>query len=292
MSIVNIILLLAVVVILALASVINKIYNNDNDEKGIYAITAVRTFSAMLVFVVVALAASPDGKLHFTPEILWYSVGFAVAFGTCLVCNLLAIRYGSLSLSTLIISYSLLIPTVYGLLFLGEPMKKELLYGIFFLAVSLFMIHYKKEGKGFSLKWIIFVLLSFIGNGMCSTVQRMQQITFNNQFSYEFMIVALGILTMFLLGFGLGAAPKTSVKTIKKGWFWGAVYGVTNGLLNYFVMLLNKNQMPASVMFPIISGGSILLVVAVSRIFFKERLSKLQLAGVGVGIVSLVLFNL
>lgn len=289
---INALLLLAVVAILAIASVINKLYNKDNDEKGVYAIAAVRTFSAMLVFVVVALATSPDGRLHFTPEIIGYSVGFAVAFGTCMVCNLLAVRYGSLSLTTLMVSYSLLIPTLYGLLFLGETVKKELIYGILCLVLSLFLIHYKKEGKGFSLKWIIFVLLCFVGNGMCSTVQRMQQISFNNQFSYEFMIIALGILTLFLLGFALGSAPKESVRTIKKGWFWGAVYGVTNGLMNFFVMLLNKNQMPASVMFPIISGGSILLVVAVSRIFFKERLTKMQLAGVGVGILSLVFFNL
>ncbi len=279
-------LLFAAVLTSVTESVINKLFNKGNSEKGVYMFTAVRTFVSMLIFILIA-----GGKLNFDPTIWGYILGFAVSYGTTVVCGVLAVRYGALSLTTLINSYSLMIPTLYGLVVLKEPFGLFLLLGAVCLIISIFCTCFKKEKYTFSARWILFLVLSFLGSGMCSTVQKMQQIAFGDVYSNTFMAAALGITTLFFAVTGILLAPKESMETIKKSWGLGLVQGVTNGLLNYLVILLN-GLMPASVIFPVISGGSILMVCIISCIFFKEKLTRMQLLGIGIGIFSIIFFNL
>lgn len=49
--------------------------------------------------------------------------------------------------------------------------------------------------------------------------------------------------------------------------------------------------MPVSLMFPIISAGGIAATFVISQVFYKEKLSKLQLVGFILGTVSVVLLN-
>lgn len=267
-------------------SVINKLFNKGNAEKGVYMFTAMCTFASMLIFILIA-----GGKLCFSPAIWGYVLGFAVSYGMAVGFAVLAVRYGALSLTTLISSYSLMLPTLYGLIVLKEPIGLFLILGVVLLLVSIFCTCFKKEEYAFSTRWILFLMLSFLGNGMCSTVQKMQQIAFGDVYSNTFMVAALGITTLFFAVTGILLAPKESMETIKKSWGLGLVQGITNGLLNYLVILLN-GLMPASVIFPVISGGSILMVCIISCMFFREKLTRMQLLGIGIGILSIVFFNL
>ena len=282
----NYLLLLGIVLFIALGSVFGKLHNRKTDEKGIYAFTALTCLFAMCAFILIG-----GSTLSFTPEIILYAVGFALTYGMSMICNVLAIRWGSMSLTSLFTSYSLLIPTFFGILFWGETIGKCFFYGVILLCVALFMIHFKKGDIAVSLKWFIYVFLAFLGNGLCSTVQRMQQTAFDFTYSVEFMIVALAIVTIFLSIIAVWYAPHESMETVKKTWYYAFGKGATNGLMNYFVMLLNK-KMAASIMFPVISAGSIIAVFLISWIFFKERLSKMQILGSAIGIVSIICFNI
>lgn len=282
----NYILLLGVTLFLALGSVFSKLHNRKADAKGVYAYAAMTCFFAMCSFCVIG-----GTSLSFTMGIMIYAVGFAATFGMGMVCNVLAIRSGSMSLTSLFTSYSLMIPTFFGLIFWGESIGRLFFVGLLLLCISLFLIHFRKGDLEISPKWFMFVLLAFLGNGLCSTVQRMQQIAFEFTYSIEFMIAALAILTLFLGGAAVGSAPRESIETVKKSWYLALGQGATNGLMNLLVMLLNE-RMAASIMFPVISAGSIIAVFLISRIFFKEHLSKMQLLGSAIGIVSIVCFNI
>jgi hypothetical protein len=90
------------------------------------------------------------------------------------------------------VQYSLIIPTIYGLC-IGEPASPFLYVGLALLFVSLLLVNLEKKGaeKKITLKWIIFVLIAFVANGACSTVQTIQQRTFEGAYKSEFMIIAL-----------------------------------------------------------------------------------------------------
>ena len=92
-----------VIVLLTTQNVVRKAYSKNNE--GVYFFNAISAFCAMLVFLVTA-----GGKLNFKLEILPYSLIFATFFAICSVSMLNAIKIGSLTLSSLISSYSLIIP--------------------------------------------------------------------------------------------------------------------------------------------------------------------------------------
>ena len=67
---------------------------------------------------------------------------------------------------------------------------------------------------------------------------------------------------------------------------------VTQSVLQEMFVMIMLGLMPASVVFPLISGGSIVLTYVVSRVFYNEKLSRRQMVGFIFGILSIVLLNL
>lgn len=62
-------------------------------------------------------------------------------------------------------------------------------------------------------------------------------------------------------------------------------------MVNYLVLVLS-NKMPASVMFPVISAGGVLLSALVSVMIYKEKLSAWQWLGIILGIIAIVALNM
>ncbi len=281
-------LLLALVTVgMTMQSVSKKAYN-EKAAGGVFAFSAGSVVLTMLFFV-----ATSGGELHFTADVIWYAVAFAVANSLGVAGSMLAILTGPLSLSSLVVSYSLIISTVYGLTVLGEPIKATLLIGILLLLVSLFFINMEKKGeeKKITLKWVLFALIAFVGNGFCSVVQKEQQIKFDGLYKNEFMIIALLISAVALFILAFATEKKTVLPGIKNGFWYYTICGIANGLVNYLVLVL-ANTMPASVMFPVISAGGVVLAAIVSVFFYKEKLSAWQWIGFVLGTLAIVALNL
>ena len=244
---------------------------------------------AMIFFLAV------NGDWHYSSELLIPSFAFAVSYATATVFSVLAIYHGSLAKTSLIISCSLLIPSFYGMICLGEPVSATLILGTVLLVVSLIMTNYQKDDtdKKATLKWAVFVILSFVGNGMCSTVQKAKPIYYGEQGNNLFMVVALAMVTVIMLVSSLvSKGERDSIRpTISKGGLLALLCGVANGLTNYLAIYLNS-RVPASVMFPVISAGSVILVFIYSVLFNKEKFNIRQSIGFLVGIVSIVLLNI
>jgi drug/metabolite transporter (DMT)-like permease len=67
--------------------------------------------------------------------------------------------------------------------------------------------------------------------------------------------------------------------------------GLMNGASNALVIYLNQH-LPASVMFPVISAGGIILIMPYSIGVCHERFSKQQWLGFAAGVASVILLNL
>ena len=282
----NYLMLMLVVLGVSIQSIAIKAYKNKVQNVA-YSFTVASVFFAMIIFIITS-----GGKLEFTSEILIYSVLFAVSYSAASVCSFLAISTGSLSLSSLVIQYSLIIPTFYGFIMLGESFKASLIVGILLLLISLVFINFEgKEEKKITFKWTIFAFLAFVGNGMCSTVQKVQQLEFGGKYKSELMIVALFISIIVLLCFALFTEKKNITYNLKKGFLWYLICGIANGIVNLLVLALSS-KMPASVMFPVISAGGIILTAIVSVTIYKEKLSPQQKTGLILGIISIIALNI
>ena len=202
----------------------------------------------------------------------------------------LAIAYGSLSLTSLFISYSLMIPTFYGLI-IGDSIGKGFIPGMILLVISLFLTNKSDEKAKISFKWIIFVVLSFVGNGMCTVVQKIQQVASNGAYKNEFMIVALAIVTLVMLIMTLFKEGKEIKFYAKSGWHLALICGLLNGMVNLFVMILS-GRMAVSLMFPLISAGGLVVTYLVSKFCYKEKLTKMQFIGFLFGLAAVVFLNI
>lgn len=232
----------------------------------------------------------------WNPALMIPSVGFALSYATATVCSVLAIRHGSLAKTALIVSCSLLVPSFYGVLFLKESISVKLILGLILLVIALALVNYEKEAKGSqptTWKWVLFASLAFVGNGMCSTVQKAEQIRFGEAGKNVFMIMALAMVSLFLflLSFFIKEERRLWKSTLKIGWHWGLLCGVANGLTNSLVMYLNP-LVAASVMFPVISGGGIVLNFLYATTFLKEKFNLRQKLGFLIGLISVILLNL
>lgn len=280
----NAVILLMIVVFVALQGVLKKAFN-EKVTGGAYFFSALSTVAAMLFFVVTS------GNMEFNPDFLPYSLGFGISYAMSLIFGVLAIYHGSLSLTTLITSYSLMIPTLYGLIFLPESASNWLYIGIALLAVSLILVNKTSKNNPISFKWVVYVFLSFLGNGMCSVVQNMQQKAFDGAYKNEFMIAALIFVVIVSGILTIAKERKTFTVYLKKGWILAILCGIMNGVANLFVMILS-NKMPASVMFPTISAGGIVITYIISKLLYKETLTNKQLIGFAIGTLSVIFLSI
>lgn len=283
----NYILLLIIVIGLTLQQIASKSYG-EKVQGGEYSFTMGTILIALFFFVLTS-----GGKFEFSTSYIWYSVLFAISTSVTLIFTLMAINEGPLSLSSLITQYSLLIPTAYGLLVLGEPIGTTLIIGVIFLLVSLVLINIEKKGeeKKITLKWGIYIFLAFVSNGACSTVQKVQQLECSGQYKNEFMIIAYAVSVVALAIFMLRFERKQCIQNLKQGLGQIVVRGLGLAVVNFLVMVLS-NTMEASVMFPIISAGGIVMTFLVSLFLYKEKLSLLQYIGLMLGIVSIIFLNI
>ena len=281
----NAIFLLIIIIGISAQHITTKAYNAK--AKGVYSFSAAKSLAALIIFLITA-----GGNLVFSQETIIYSLAFAITYSMATIFTVLAIKTGPLSLTSLLQQYSLIIPTFFGLLILNEAAGVALIIGIALLLVSLLLINIegKKEEKKITLKWGIYVLLSFIGNGGCSTVQKIQQINCNGMYKSEFMIIALIITVITLLVCTLITERNTMVHSFKKGFPYYSICGLANGAVNFFVLVL-ATRMPASVMFPIISAGGIIATALISIFVYKEKLSFPQKIGMLLGIAAVVVLS-
>ena len=66
---------------------------------------------------------------------------------------------------------------------------------------------------------------------------------------------------------------------------------MSNAAVNLIIMIL-VSRMSVSMIFPVVSGGSVALTYLASRLFFGESLSARQNVGFLAGVVAVVLFNI
>lgn len=281
----NVIFLIAIILGVSGQNIVKKPYTQKMGGSGVYFFNAILSAAALLFFAVTAT------KLDFDLSFIPYSIGFAASYAIATVFLVLAIAYGSLSLTSLFFSYSLMIPTLYGLVFLKDDISVVFILGLALLVVSLFLVNKNDKKAKFSFKWIICVILAFLGNGMCTVVQNMQQVAFDGAYKNEFMIVALAIVALVMSIMSLIKERKAMKVYAKAGWHWALICGLLNGMVNLFVMILSRS-MPVSVMFPLISAGGLVVTYLVSRFVYKESLTKLQFVGFILGLAAVVFLNI
>lgn len=277
-----------------------KHYSNKTN-KGVFLFNAMSALVALFIFV---------GSAGFQFTFVWgnfiYAVLFALSYFFAVFGLTMAIKTGPLSITALIEAYSMIIASIYGVIFLNEPMTVFMAIGLICLVISLTLINYEKKTetdknaptKKINGKWLFFVSIGFLGNGFSTVVQKMQQVWSEQTYgegvflySDELMILGLFMAFLALMVCAFILERKDFKNTLRVGWLPALGRGVANGCANLFSILL-MTMMAVSVANAIISVGCVVVAALISVIVFKEKLNKWQWIGIAIGVVSLILLNI
>ncbi len=133
----------------------------------------------------------------------------------------------------------------------------------------------------------------FVMNGLCLLAPRaFRQTGIEGEDALFLLIVfataALAACGVWLLRARGGAAPAP---ILLAGVLPGLAVGLCNALANRFVLAALK-QLPGILVYPFYSAAGLLVTVAFSRVVWKERIGRLEAAGMALALGSIVLVNL
>ena len=248
------------------------------------------TEKALFAFLLFALIGGRGFSFHLPTAV------FAVLFAACLSVSMYfgyqSLCTGPVSLTSLIVSFSLVIPCIYGIVFLKEPLTLPKGAGLLCLSAAVLFANAKSSAAAVPLtkKWAGYTFLTLVSNGMCSVIQKMHQTEYPGKYTTEFMCFSMLFAALFF-GFVLFFSHDYRKGTAKKHHLCGIFSGIANGGANYMTLLL-AGRADAVTLFPLISVGTILASLAAGVILLRERLTKPQIAAVIAGIAAVICLRL
>lgn len=285
MNIVTLLLYFLVVAFTAVQSASTKLFGKSNGNSAVF--NMIKTLSAFLLFLIIGL-----GGIEFHKETLIYGCVYGLLLSLSMHCGYMALSLGAMSLTSTIVSFSVLIPVTYGILFLNESLNTFKIFGIIFFVASIFLANANKPKgtveKGF--KWAMYVAATFVCNGFGSVVQKLHQVKFESLYCTEFTFFAMLVCCVIFWITGFKLHPIKKFVSLKEGTY-AVISGITNALVAYLTIMLAGFE-NASTLFPAISAGTILCALLLGIVLFKEKLRFNHFAAIFFGIAAVVLLKL
>lgn len=269
-------------------SATTKLYNRQLGSPAVF--NAIKAGSALVLF---ALMAAAGFTLHL-PTVL-----FGLCYGACLCLSMhagyKALCLGPMALTSMLASFSVIIPLLWGVTVGDETVNtlQWIAFGLLIFAILMTnadkLRNKQKPDRGYAL-WLVFLLITFLTNGLCSVIQKQHQTLFPEAYSREFMFFAMLLCTAVFAAIALFKASPREIFA-SRGKRFGILSGTCNGLASFFTLVLAGLE-NASVLFPAISAGTILAALLFGRFLFKEKLRVHHYLALAAGILAVVLLKL
>ena len=265
----------------ALQFIFTKIYSKSveqNFETALTMLFLTGIFGAALYFVINGFS------LRFSTTSVWLAIVFAVVMIPYYTLSFKALTLGSVAIySTFMMLGGMLLPFVYGTVWLHEPLSWGKAVGCALLCACIVAqgVSQKKAEDGKNKGNTLFFLLClciFIVNGLTGVIAKAHQTRPAAVDEVSFIVLSClftALLSLFLLSVRLcfkRQGALLSVKTVCKGKALGIVFLLGAAMhTGNFLILIAAASIPASVQFPLISGGTILLSALLALLLFKEK---------------------
>ena len=305
-----IILFLAVTCIAA-QFCINKVYQKNFAQglKDMFFFSVVCGTVSVIIFTLLGFFIN-ENLFQFSAFSLIMSITLAAVSSLSVLVGILIMRYGKLSVySTFMMLGGMILPYLYGSIFLSETVSVWRIAGlvilIFALPCSVFSPDgksekkEKQENKKSKIYYLLCVFI-FLINGTVSIISKTHSISEFAVPATNFIVYANLWLTIingaayFILSRRLKNSDKQETqREIKPNKFYAvltiAIYSTFSGL-GYLFQLISAEKVDAVMLFPFVTGVTIVLSTLGARIFFKEKISKPALAGIILSICGTLMF--
>lgn len=206
-----------------------------------------------------------------------------------------AMSNGSVAVTTLLGNSSLLISVAVSLFVWKETVGIWDVLGLALLCMAVFFCVYKKSNQAYTSAWKYFAVFFLIFAAAVGLVFKAFGKSSAAGFSGDMMLISAGFMTLFYAAACLmcgGFKPKRDAKGGYKFFFAAAVAsGMLSCLYNRLNIFLSA-ELDAIIFFPFFNGGVVLLSTLIGVYICKEHLSKMQIWGIILGIISICVIGI
>lgn len=279
---------ICIVVMTVTQSACTKLFSQGSDNAA--AFNQIKSTAAFLLFAVMSLTSG--SLLHSGTVICGCLYGALMCLS--MWAGYRALAMGSMALTSMIVSFSVVLPTVYGFVFCNESVTALRLAGLACFAVALVFTGRKRQNeqkdRPIGARWLLYVFLTFTANGFCSIIQKVHQNRYGPQTCTAFMFWAMLLCFAVFTVIGLKKSPPRRLIAVR-GKRFGVLSGLANAAVGYLTIRLAGAE-SASVLFPAISAGTILGTLAVGIVLFGEKPNRNHLVAILCGIAAVVMLKL
>ena len=254
-------------------------------------ISANLSMLATNYFICSLLGAAFGGFRLVLPQVegfsvtVWLGLLSGVLYLAGLVMFQANTRSKGIVLSSVFMKLGLLVPIVASVLFFHESPTVCQITGFCIAVFAIVLINFKKDGsgKGFGFSLIVMLLLSGGADVMAKVFDVFGPAALS----------ALYLFYTFATAFVLCVVLVVHKK--ERPGFRELLYGTLIGIPNFFsakFLLAALTKLPAVVVYPSFSVGTMLIVTMTGVSVFRERLSKVQWAALAAIVVALILLNI
>lgn len=218
----------------------------------------------------------------FTALLLGIINGFLYLYGFVLFQN--NIKKNGVILSSLFMKLGVMIPILMSIFIFKETPSILQIIGFMTAIISIIFMNYNKDSRDtFKYSLILLMLEAGITDGMAKVYEQVGNPLLSEQFLfYTFLFAFLLCLVLTFI-----KKQKFTFEEIK--------YGLIIGIPNYFsakFLLLSLGSVPAVIVYPTFSVGTIIVVTITGILFFKESISNRQRFSLLAILAALILLNI
>ena len=209
-----------------------------------------------------------------------------VLFLVCFVLLQLNIQKNGVAMASTFMKLGVVISTLIAIVVFRESPGLNQGIGIILAILAILLIHTdSKETKKTSWGWLLPVLLicGGITDSMANVFDKVGDPAVKDYYLFYTFGAAFvcALLMMFIRHEKIGK--------------WEFISGVLVGIPNYFstrFLLLSLGKVPAVIVYPAVSAGTIILVSLAGALLFRESLSRRKLTALFIICIALVLLNI
>lgn len=202
-----------------------------------------------------------------------------------------SIRVSGVAATTIAGKMSMAIPILFSILYFSEKTTFLKITGLILAAIAVFLSIYRPLCQKKNL-WPIFIpIVIFAGSGLTDSIIKYAQIHHipNNLGLLFSSVVFLTSLFAGLVFLSLKQGSKAPVISLAE-LSCGTILGIANfGSLYFLIMTLNNSGFESSVIFGLNNMCIVLLSALIGNIGFKEKLSKINFAGILLALISIAI---
>jgi drug/metabolite transporter (DMT)-like permease len=251
-----------------------------SDTKATFVFTFYKSVVATVIMIIIS-----GFKITVTPFSFFLAAISSVSGILMLYFSLKAFSVANLSVySVFSMLGGMILPFLLGVCFYDEDLSPlKIVCCILIVLAVLLNIQKGENGK----KAILYYMAVFVLNGMAGVISKIHQSSQYEITDSTGFTLLINLISVIICGAWLLIKYKKVPLIKNKNLLYSSGYGALNGIGNLFLLIALSN-LPASVQYPLVTGGVMVFSTIIS-VIQKEKLTKKDYISTAVSFVASVL---